>query len=518
MTNHQGMRVSVGAIFLQYCLLGGTGFVPRPTKNGRLHATTIWREPPKSTGDGWWNEEKRTFYSVEDTEMSRRKYSKLVTTATPIPEYPISSSQASTPPTKETTVHSSPAHSSPGISTTEEGWWNEENINFYSAENRHRKYSPYKISNLEAHRAPGTAPNAGWWSQNGKPRDFLAPEHVGEEDEVSSPLLPPSQVSATSAQPEQGDEEEAPIEPAGDPTASEEKPKPVIVGEQKKSSDVPVSSAPIGDDEDVSPSFPASKVSTSSSKEEQDHEEETMSEPTVSKTTADEKKKNVVLGGQKASPYVPAFYSSPVTPKIGQGESPYKPALHTTAREKDSKKENPPPMEPIVLKTTEAGWWNEEKRDFFRPRHRHTPYTIRNPELHRAPSQSSNADWWDGHVNTSTGTDSSSNSDSSSPYLPVSYQTPARSKPVSSVSNEEQGWWNEEKKVSYESGQGSRSHPPYQLIPQPLQAGPSSSTEEGWWNEETKVTYAPEHPMNRKYAPYRLIPSGMDEATMRLES
>jgi hypothetical protein len=375
--------------------------------------------------------------------MARRNYAKLVARTTPISYSPSSKSTLRGQSSDDSSVTKPPP-----ASTTEEGWWNEEKITDYSTENRNRKYAPYKISNMEAHRAPGNSAN----TQNGRPRSFLAPELISTE--------------------------------------------------------------------------------------------------------------------QKASPYLPASHSSTESPKAEQKESPYKPALYTTPNEKIQMEDSPSDV-PVPLKTTEGGWWNEEKRDHFRPKHKHTPYTIRNPELHRAPAPSSNADWWNEQNQRKISLTASSGEASRSPFLPVSHQThgsPAEQKaspylPASHSSTEspkaeqkespykpalyttpnetiqmddspldvpvplkttEGGWWNEEKRDHFRP---KHKHTPYTIRNPELHRAPapssnaasSSNTEQGWWNEENKVSYSSD-PMNRKYVPYQLIPSGSDEATLRLET
>jgi hypothetical protein len=217
----------MGVILLECCLWGGvSGFMlrPSPALAPAEPSTTMWLQQQgssRSTEDGWWNEEKRTFYNSEDTRMARRNYAKLVARTTPISYSPSSKSTLRGQSSDDSSVTKPPP-----ASTTEEGWWNEEKITDYSTENRNRKYAPYKISNMEAHRAPGNSAN----TQNGRPRSFLAPELISTEQKAS-PYLPASHSSTESPKAEQ---KESPYKPALYTTPNE------TIQMEDSPSDVPV--------------------------------------------------------------------------------------------------------------------------------------------------------------------------------------------------------------------------------------------------------------------------------------
>eukprot|EP00980_Cylindrotheca_fusiformis_P015980 scaffold4690_cov116-Cylindrotheca_fusiformis.AAC.10 len=553
-------------VLLQCWLWGTSGFVVHhPSKVSFLaHApawsTKMWLEkrgPSDATEDGWWNEEKRASYSVEESQLSRRKYSKRVTTETPIPQYPkkeapqpVESAPSSIGDSLETSI-TEPSFTS----TTEEGWWNEEKISSYGSQERHRTYAPYKADNIEAHSAPGSLPaNTGWWSQNGKPRDFLDPENVREQRNTPSQLDVAAPTSGTSSSnSEQGQRQVSPALEA----PSNAKETTGTMESSKSSTFLPATSK---DKEDISKT---TEAMTDKSTSEPSPPKEPALDTSIKGTTVTES-----MGDEAIAAYDPAMYMPPAPPKVKLGgaearkrtndkeasetaNSPKVPAVDASTNkstptelkgeeEKSSfddtlytppsasthqkkgapheiesmNKENSPfeaspPEEEILLKTSENGWWNEERRDFFRPRQRLPQYTIRNLEMHRAPDNSADIDFWSGHVHPSD--PSSSNTvpatGTTSPYLPASYQPQEESSGISNDKETSSPYL----PASYQPQENPAS------MSQQRSSSPTACTENGWWNEEKKQTYST-IPMNRKYESHKLIPPDMDEATIRLMS
>jgi len=162
------------------------------------------------------------------------------------------------------------------------------------------------------------------------------------------------------------------------------------------------------------------------------------------------------------------------------------------------------------ITSTDDRWFNSEQRDYLRPVQKHMPYTIRNPEYHwhpnmiRARAKASVEGRAAGaEVADKAKTAEAETTASEGAFVPVNY-TPIV--PTSSTPSPPGA----DTSLAATTNKSQAEEEFAQPMPMPLAA----TTDQGWFNNEKRPSYE-SHNTRREHIPYRLIPKGMDEASMR---
>ncbi|CAJ1949059.1 unnamed protein product [Cylindrotheca closterium] len=431
------------------------GFVVVPKHNAGLQATTSTSSTShkSSPADGeWFYEEKKTLYSEEETERGKRQYTKLKGGKTQVfhDNYPLSPNKPAPKPSPY----------KPVAMTTDNRWFAQESTLSYD-------------STLRQRIAPPTAKTR---SNDDGEQGMVVPMPEGESTEATakSPYQPAGHTTTKTA---------VSTIPVANTVVSPSKPIAVPVALRPEDVITPdgrwfnnesmvsygsrarnrhyqnIKAEHKAEQAATSPFVPVSVADTT----------KTAKRSSIDVTTTlplkTRKEGDVVVKPDEKATTIAAMAGNAIGDMIAgnkatSAEDAKEEEAPTAAKQEETPEQVAARMAAIAASTvtTENRWFNTEKRDFFRPAQKHTPYTIRNPEYHASPNMM-DPDEELASASVSTGA-----------YVYVGYNSTSAAAPkvatdfVPLTSTTDQKWFNAESKGTYSSGAlDTRQHKPYMI-------------------------------------------------------